>query len=92
MDFVAAQLQDGTRFRSLTIVDVYTRQIIAIEAGQSLKGDDVVRTLNRVKLELRSFVWVVARDGFVQWCIPPSVYLQGGGHWIHDKMSRPEQG
>ena len=25
MDFVADQLQDGTRFRSLTIVDVYTR-------------------------------------------------------------------
>jgi putative transposase len=51
MDFVADQLQDGTRFRSLTIVDVYTREAVAIEVGQSLKGDDVVRTLNRVKLE-----------------------------------------
>jgi len=51
MDFVADQLQDGTRFRSLTIVDVYTREAVAIEAGQSLKGDDVVRVLNRVKLE-----------------------------------------
>ena len=35
----------------LTIVDVYTREAVAIEAGQSLKGDDVVRTLNRLKLE-----------------------------------------
>jgi putative transposase len=43
MDFVADQLQDGTRFRSLAIVDVYTREAVAIEAGQSLKGDDVVR-------------------------------------------------
>ncbi len=51
MDFVADQLQSGTRFRSLTIVDVYTREAVAIEAGQSLKGDDVVRTLNRVKQE-----------------------------------------
>ena len=51
MDFVADQLQDGTRFRSLTIVDVYTREAVAIEAGQSLKGDDVVRTLNRLKVE-----------------------------------------
>jgi len=51
MDFVADQLQNGTRFRSLTIVDVYTREAVAIEAGQSLKGDDVVRTLNRVKQE-----------------------------------------
>ena len=49
MDFVADQLQSGTRFRSLTIVDVYTREAVAIEARQSLKGDDVVRTLNRVK-------------------------------------------
>jgi putative transposase len=51
MDFVTDQLQDGTRFRSLTIVDVYTREAVAIEVGQSLKGDDVVRTLNKLKLE-----------------------------------------
>jgi putative transposase len=45
MDFVMDQLQDGARFRSLmTIVDVYTREAVAIEVGQSLKGDDVVRT------------------------------------------------
>jgi putative transposase len=51
MDFVADQLQDGIRFRSLTIVDIYTREAVAIEVGQSLKGDDVVRTLNKLKLE-----------------------------------------
>ncbi len=51
MDFVAAQLQDGTRFRSLTIVDVYTREAVAIKVGQSLKGDDVVRTPNKRKLD-----------------------------------------
>ena len=49
MDFVADQLQDGTRFRALTILDVYTREGIAIEVGQRLKGDDVVRVLNRMK-------------------------------------------
>ena len=37
--------------RSLTIVDVYTREAVAIEVGQSLKGDDVVRTLNKLKQE-----------------------------------------
>ncbi len=51
IDFVADQLQDGTRFRSLTMVDIYTREGVAIEVGQSLKGDDVVRTLNRLKQE-----------------------------------------
>jgi putative transposase len=51
MDFAADQLQDGTRFRSLTIVDVFTRETVGIEIGQRLKGDDVVHTLNRMKLE-----------------------------------------
>lgn len=49
IDFVADQLQDGTRFRALTIVDVYTRESVAVEPGQSLKGEDVVRVLNRAK-------------------------------------------
>ena len=44
-DFVADQLQDGRRFRALTIVDVFTREGVAIRVGQRLKGDDVVRTL-----------------------------------------------
>jgi len=33
LDFVADQLQDGRRFRALTIVDVYTRESVAIEVG-----------------------------------------------------------
>ena len=51
MDFVADQLQNGCRFRSLTIVDMFTREAVAIEVGQSLKGDDVVCMLNRLKLD-----------------------------------------
>jgi transposase InsO family protein len=31
MDFVADQLADGRRFRSLTVVDIYTRECLAIE-------------------------------------------------------------
>jgi putative transposase len=54
LDFVADQLQDGRRFRSLTIVDVFTRECVAIEVGQSLRGEDVVRTLNRLKHEGRA--------------------------------------
>ena len=51
MDFVSDQLCDGRRFRSLTVVDIYTRESLAIEADQSLRGEDVVRVLNRLKLE-----------------------------------------
>jgi putative transposase len=49
MDFVADQLSDGRRIRSLTIVDIFTRESLAIEVGQSLKGGDVVRVLNQLK-------------------------------------------
>jgi putative transposase len=53
LDFVADQLQDGRRFRALTVLDVFTRESLAIEVGQSLRGDDVVRTLNKLKHEGR---------------------------------------
>jgi len=48
LDFVADQLADGRRFRALTVVDVFTRESLAIEVGQSLKGEDVVRVLSRI--------------------------------------------
>lgn len=48
MDFVADQLANGTKFRALTVVDVFTREALAIEVGQRLKGEDVVATLDRI--------------------------------------------
>jgi transposase InsO family protein len=51
MDFVADQPADGRRFRSLTVVDIYTRECLAIKSEQSLKGEDVVLALNRIKLQ-----------------------------------------
>lgn len=51
MDFVSDQLFDGKRFRALTVVDNFSRKCPAIEVGQSLKGIDVVNTLNRIKEE-----------------------------------------
>jgi putative transposase len=51
LDFVADQLADGRRFRSLTMVDVFTRESVAIEVGQALKGTDVVEALNRLRFE-----------------------------------------
>jgi putative transposase len=46
---VADQLSDGRRFRSLIVVDIYIRESLAIECAQSLRGEDVVRMLNRAK-------------------------------------------
>ncbi|MFZ0637016.1 MAG: IS3 family transposase [Candidatus Acidiferrales bacterium] len=51
LDFVSDQLTDGRRFRALTIVDVFTRESLAIKVGQALKGTDVVEVLNRLRFE-----------------------------------------
>ena len=51
MDFVADALFDGRRLRALTVVDNYTRESLAIEVGQNLKGEDVVNTLNHIAMK-----------------------------------------
>ncbi len=48
MDFVSDQLVEGTKFRALTIVDVFTRESLAIVAGRNLRAQHVVDTLNRL--------------------------------------------
>ena len=53
MDFTADQLVGGQRFRLLTSVDNHSRESLAIEVGQRLAGDDVVRVLEQVTAERR---------------------------------------
>ena len=48
LDFVADQLVNGHRFRALTVVDVCTRESLAIEVGQRLRSEHVVHVLNRL--------------------------------------------
>jgi putative transposase len=49
MDFVTDSLFNGHRFRSLTIVDNFIRECVAIEVGQHIKGEDVVRVVERIR-------------------------------------------
>ncbi len=49
LDFVADQLADDRRFRALTVLDVFTRESLAIAVGQQLKGEDVVSALNQIR-------------------------------------------
>ncbi len=49
MDFVCASLFNGSRFRVLTVVDNFSRECLAVEVGQSLRGEQVVAVLNRLK-------------------------------------------
>ncbi len=49
MDFVADNLFNGRRIRALTVVDNFSRECLAIEVGQGLRGDDVVAVMARLK-------------------------------------------
>lgn len=48
MDFVADALFDGRKFRMLTVVDLFTRECLAIDVEQRLTGEDVVRVLTTI--------------------------------------------
>ncbi len=48
MDFVSDQLVDGRRIRALTIVDVFSREALAIEVGQRMRSENVVEVCNRL--------------------------------------------
>jgi putative transposase len=48
MDFVADQLAGASKFRTLTVVDVFTKECLAIEVGHRLRGEHVVASLNRI--------------------------------------------
>ena len=51
MDFVVDSLFNGHRFRALTIVDNYSRECLAIEAGQSMTGTEVAAVVDRLVKE-----------------------------------------
>jgi putative transposase len=48
MDFVADQLADGTKIRLLTIIDIHSRESLAIVVGHRLRGEDAVAALNHI--------------------------------------------
>ena len=48
MDFVSDALFDGRRLRALTVVDAFTREALAIDVDQGIKGEQVVATMIRI--------------------------------------------
>ena len=51
VDFVSDALAWGRRIRLFTVVDVFTREALAIEVDTSLPGERVVRVLDRLAAE-----------------------------------------
>lgn len=51
MDFLSDQLADGRVFRVLAIMDVYSRESLALEVDTSITGKRVSRVLDRLKAQ-----------------------------------------
>ena len=49
IDFVADQLADGRKIRTLTIVDLFTRECMGIEVRFTLRAQHVVAAMNWLK-------------------------------------------
>ena len=73
MDFVADELADGRRFRTLTVIDLFTRECLAIEVGQGLRGQDVAATLERLRFERG---------------LPQRIYCDNGTEFVSSAMDR----
>jgi len=50
MDFVADNLFNGRRIRALTVVDNFSRECLAIQVDHSIKGEQVVSTMEALRL------------------------------------------
>jgi putative transposase len=48
MDFVSARTADGRWFRTLTVVDIYTREALALAVDRSVTGVKVAAALSRL--------------------------------------------
>lgn len=73
MGFVHDELADGRRFRALTVIDVFTRVCLDIEVGQSLKVEDVVRVMERLKYERG---------------VPRRIYCDNGSEFVSGQMDQ----
>jgi putative transposase len=63
MDFMADALATGRRFRTLNLVDEYTREALGIEVDTSLPGVRVVRVLEQLRQQGRKPEWIVTDNG-----------------------------
>jgi putative transposase len=63
LDFIHDELSNGKKFQALTVVDIFTREGLAIEVGHRLRGEDVVEMLNRLVRRHGSPKYLFADNG-----------------------------
>lgn len=83
MDFVFDRFENGGRLKCLTILDQFTRESLAIEAGLSIGGHQVVHVLEGLKAEGKLPEMIVCDNGpeFISRALDRWAY--GNGVKIH---------
>ena len=68
LDFVADELVSGRRFRVLTVIDIHSRECLALKAGFSLTAEIVTKALEGIIAE-RGVPVALTQDNGAQFCI-----------------------
>lgn len=87
MDFVSARTSDGRWFRTLTIVDIYTREALALVVDRSLTGVKVAAALSRL-LEQRAKPTAISVDNGTEF-VSKAMDAWAYGHDVRLDFIRP---
>ena len=63
LDFIHDELSNGKKFRALTVVDIFTREGLAIEVGHYLRGENVVDVPNKLVRRRGAPTYLFADNG-----------------------------
>jgi len=92
MDFVSDALGRGRGYRTLNIVDDYTREAVAIEVGTSLGGVRVTRVLDPLKIERGLPLYIRSDNGpeFISKAVEQWTY-ENGVEWRFIETGKPTE-
>jgi putative transposase len=92
LDFVHDAAESGRKFRALSVIDVYTRECLALEVDTSFASRRVTRVLERIVAERGVPVAIRCDNGpeltsrhFLAWCMERKIEL------VHIEPGRPMQ-
>jgi transposase InsO family protein len=86
IDFVSDALFNGKRFRSLTVVDAYTRECLAIHVDQGIKGEQVVDVMDRLLFQRGMPPDKIRVDNFIL-SLPKGAQSLSRRRWITGRIS-----
>ena len=88
MDFMHDMLADGRTVRVFTLIDAYTRECLALEAGIHFRGADVAALLSRVVAE-RGTPVIIQCDQGTEFT---SMALDQWAYWNHVQLDFSRRG